>query len=105
MPPATSTVRVAVTQAEPAWLDLAGSVAKTCKLIDDAASNGAQVVAFPECFIPGYPTYIWYVPPPPGEKARGGGGEEADVLSSNLTRTVRRAPGRAPSTSNSRIAT
>jgi len=79
MAPATSTVRVAVTQAEPAWLDLAGSVAKTCKLIDDAASNGAQVVAFPECFIPGYPTYIWYVPPPPGEKARGGGGEEADV--------------------------
>lgn len=55
-------VRVAVTQAEPAWLDLAASVKKTCGLIDEAASNGAELVAFPECFIPGYPTYIWYVP-------------------------------------------
>lgn len=54
-------VRVAVTQAEPAWLDLAASVKKTCGLIDEAASNGAELVAFPECFIPGYPTYIWYV--------------------------------------------
>jgi hypothetical protein len=55
-------VRVAVTQAEPAWLDLAASVKKTCGLIDEAASNGAELVAFPECFIPGYPTYIWCVP-------------------------------------------
>jgi len=54
-------VRVAVTQAEPAWLDLAASVKKTCGLIDEAASNGAELVAFPECFIPGYPTYIWCV--------------------------------------------
>lgn len=54
-------VRVAVTQAEPAWLDLAASVKKTCGLIDEAASNGAELVAFPELFIPGYPTYIWCV--------------------------------------------
>ena len=52
-------IRVAVTQAEPAWLDLEESVAKTCSLITEAAKNGAQLVTFPECWIPGYPAWIW----------------------------------------------
>jgi nitrilase len=56
------TVRVAVTQAEPEWLDLAASVTKTNKLIAEAASNKAQLVAFPECWIPGYPCWIWSRP-------------------------------------------
>ena len=55
------TVPVAVVQAEPAWLDLAESVKKTCALIVEAAKEGARLVAFPECWIPGYPTWIWYV--------------------------------------------
>lgn len=55
--------RVAVTQAEPAWLDLAAGVAKTCTLMTEAARNGAQLIAFPECWIPGYPCWIWYVFP------------------------------------------
>jgi nitrilase len=54
-----NTVRVAVTQAEPMWLDLEGAVEKTCKLIEEAASNGAAIVTFPECWIPGYPAWIW----------------------------------------------
>lgn len=57
-----STVRVAVTQAEPVWLDLAGAVAKTCALIREAASHGAQLVAFPEVWIPGYPCWVWSRP-------------------------------------------
>ncbi|KAJ1326898.1 nitrilase [Microdochium nivale] len=52
-------VRVAVTQAEPAWLDLQAGVTKTCDLIREAAANKAQLVAFPECWIPGYPCWIW----------------------------------------------
>jgi nitrilase len=52
-------VRVAVVQAEPVWLDLKGSVDKACQLIIDAAAGGAQLVSFPECFIPGYPCWIW----------------------------------------------
>jgi len=52
-------VRVAVTQAEPVWLDLDATVDKTCSLIAEAASNGAQLIAFPECWIPGYPAWIW----------------------------------------------
>ncbi|ODA81260.1 hypothetical protein RJ55_04224 [Drechmeria coniospora] len=41
-------LRVAVTQAEPVWLDLAGAVEKTCTLIEKAALDGAQLIAFPE---------------------------------------------------------
>lgn len=59
----SSQVHVAVTQAEPVWLDLQGAVEKTCKLIREAAANKAQLIAFPECFIPGYPAWIWYAAP------------------------------------------
>ncbi|KAL1628492.1 hypothetical protein SLS56_005837 [Neofusicoccum ribis] len=48
-----STIRVAVTQAEPEWLDLEKAVQKTCALIEEAASNGAKLVTFPECWITG----------------------------------------------------
>ncbi|CAI7621601.1 unnamed protein product [Penicillium pancosmium] len=54
-----SNVRVAVTQAEPTWLDLAAGVTKTCDLIAEAAKNDAKLIAFPECWIPGYPCWIW----------------------------------------------
>ncbi|CAI7567154.1 unnamed protein product [Penicillium palitans] len=53
------TTRVAVTQAEPEWLDLTAGVVKTCNLIAEAAQNGAKLIAFPECWIPGYPCWIW----------------------------------------------
>lgn len=52
-------VKVAVTQQEPVWLDLAATVEKTCRLIEEAASNGAQLIVFPETWICGYPMWIW----------------------------------------------
>jgi len=55
----SSTIRVAVTQAEPCWLDLTAAVEKTCQLIEEAAQGGAKLIAFPECWIPGYPAWIW----------------------------------------------
>lgn len=48
-------VKVAAIQAEPVWNDLQGGVAKTISLIKEASANGANVVGFPETFIPGYP--------------------------------------------------
>ena len=54
------TVRVAVTQHEPVWLDLDATVKKTCDLIREAATAGAKLVAFPEVWIPGYPAWIWH---------------------------------------------
>ncbi len=49
------TVKVAAVQAEPAWNDLQGGVAKVISLIQEAAKNGTNVLGFPEVFIPGYP--------------------------------------------------
>ncbi|GKZ28467.1 hypothetical protein AbraIFM66950_007135 [Aspergillus brasiliensis] len=59
---ASTKVRVAVTQQEPVWLDLHATVEKTCRLIAEAAGNGAQLITFPECWIPGYPAWIWCRP-------------------------------------------
>jgi len=58
----TNSVRVAVSQHEPAWLDLAKAVKKTCDIIKEASEAGAKIVAFPECWIPGYPAWIWSRP-------------------------------------------
>ena len=50
--------KVAVVQAAPVWLDLDGTVDKTIALIEQAAAQGAKLIAFPETFIPGYPWQI-----------------------------------------------
>jgi aliphatic nitrilase len=52
-------VRVAAVQAEPRWLDLAAGVDQVVDLIGEAARGGAQLVAFPETFLPGYPWWFW----------------------------------------------
>ncbi|KAG9953634.1 aliphatic nitrilase, partial [Aureobasidium melanogenum] len=52
-------LKVAAIQAEPAWNDLEGGVNKSIALIEQAAAQGAQVIGFPEVFIPGYPWSIW----------------------------------------------
>ena len=55
----SKTFKAACVQAEPVWLGLKGSVDKTIALAGEAAAQGAEVVAFPECWIPGYPWWIW----------------------------------------------
>ncbi|KAL2819974.1 carbon-nitrogen hydrolase [Aspergillus granulosus] len=57
--PKSRIIKAAAVQAEPVWFDLRATVAKTCDLIKQAASQGAEIVAFPEAFIPGYPAWIW----------------------------------------------
>ncbi len=49
-------------QAEPCWLDRQAGVDKTVALIEQAASEGAKLLAFPECWIPGYPHFLWLGP-------------------------------------------
>jgi len=40
-------------------MDLEGTVAKTVKYIEEAAKEGARLLAFPETWVPGYPWHIW----------------------------------------------
>ena len=49
------TVRVAVVQAAPVVFDLEKTLEKALGLIKEAAEKGANIVVFPETFIPGYP--------------------------------------------------
>lgn len=55
----TKTFRSAVVQAEPVWNDLDGGIDKVIALATEAKQNGAEIIAFPETFIPGYPWHLW----------------------------------------------
>jgi nitrilase len=48
-------VHAAVVQAAPVLFNREASVEKACRLTAEAAANGAQLILFPEAFIPAYP--------------------------------------------------
>jgi aliphatic nitrilase len=52
------TLRLAAVQAAPVFLDREATVDKACRIIVEASSNGADVVGFPEGFIPAHP--LWF---------------------------------------------
>src|SRR6516162_1373598 len=49
--------RVAAAHVAPIFLDSDRSVDKACSVIEEAAGNGARLIAFPEAFLPGFP--VW----------------------------------------------
>lgn len=50
-------VRIAAAHLAPAWMDADRSTDKACDAVAEAARGGAQLVVFPESFIPGFPAW------------------------------------------------
>jgi len=57
------TFKAAAVQAAPCFLDGPATIAKACRLVAEAAANGARLVVFPEVFVPGYPYWNWCMSP------------------------------------------
>ena len=55
--------RVAIIQKPPAFLDREKTISIAVESIHEAAADGAQLIVFPEAFIPGYPAWIWRLRP------------------------------------------
>ncbi|SPN98655.1 uncharacterized protein DNG_01700 [Cephalotrichum gorgonifer] len=57
-----ATFKLAAVQAAPILFDKAATTARVCALILEAGKNGANIIGFPEGFIPGHPGWIEVLP-------------------------------------------
>jgi nitrilase len=57
----SSLVKVAAVHAAPVFLDRAATTSKALSILKEAAKNGAQLIAFPETYIPAFPVWaaLW----------------------------------------------
>src|SRR5690554_3397919 len=55
------TVKVAAAHCAPVYLDSKRTTEKVISIIVEAANNGAELISFPETFIPGFPVWaaLW----------------------------------------------
>ena len=55
--------KIAISQKPPVLLDLEATIDRVVEILEEAAGQGAQLVVFPEAYLPGYPTWIWRLRP------------------------------------------
>jgi nitrilase len=55
--------RVAVIQKPPVLLNKQETLSRVVNYIEEAVSEGASLLVFPEAYVPGYPTWIWRLRP------------------------------------------
>ena len=60
--------KAAAVQTSPVFLDVDKTIDKVISIISEAASNGANLIAFPEVFVAGYPYWNWIMTPVQGSK-------------------------------------
>lgn len=60
---AESRIKVAIVQKPPVWLDLQATLEAAIDSLNEAVAAGAQLVMFPEAYLPGYPTWVWRLKP------------------------------------------
>lgn len=60
--------KAATVQTSPVFLNVEKTVDKAISFIVEASTNGAQLIAFPEVFVAGYPYWNWIMTPVQGSK-------------------------------------
>src|SRR5210317_416564 len=57
-----STIKIALAQLSPVFLDKEKTIEKACNAILEAGEKEAKLIVFPEAFISGYPDWVWLIP-------------------------------------------
>ena len=60
--------KAATVQTSPVFLNVEKTIDKAITFIKEASANGAQLIAFPEVFVAGYPYWNWIMTPVQGSK-------------------------------------
>ncbi|MCF6131830.1 carbon-nitrogen hydrolase family protein [Flavobacterium wongokense] len=60
--------KAAAVQTSPAFLNVEKTIEKAVSFVKEATANGANLVAFPEVFVAGYPYWNWIMTPVQGSK-------------------------------------
>jgi nitrilase len=55
--------KIAIIQHAPRVLDRQATLDMAVALVSEAAAEGAQLIVFPEAFVPGYPAWVWRLRP------------------------------------------
>ena len=55
--------KIAIVQSPPVFMNFKRTISQSCESIRDAKKNAADIVMFPEAYVPGYPDWMWRLRP------------------------------------------